>query len=37
LYLKYQVNFTTTTHNLTDTLVIRDRMVKFETFTPTVY
>jgi hypothetical protein len=37
LYLKYQVNFATTTHNLTDTLVLRDRGVKFETFSPIVY
>ena len=36
LYLKYQVVFGTTTHNLTDTLVMRDRQVKFETFTPVV-
>ena len=37
LYLKYQVNFGTTTHSLTDTLVLRDREVKFETFAPVVY
>jgi hypothetical protein len=37
LYLKYQVNFGTTTHSLTDTLVLRDRNVKFETFAPVVY
>lgn len=37
LYLKYQVVFGTTTHSLTDTLVLRDRGVKFETFTPVVY
>ena len=37
LYLKYQVNFATTTHNLTDTLVLRDRGVKFETFSPVVF
>lgn len=36
LHLKYQVNFGTTVHNLTDTLVLRDRAVKFETFTPIV-
>ena len=36
LHLKYQVNFGTTTHNLTDTLVLRDRGVKFETFTPVI-
>jgi hypothetical protein len=37
LHLKYQVNFGTTTHNLTDTLVLRDRGVKFETFSAVVY
>ncbi|MEJ8816464.1 DUF5627 domain-containing protein [Lacibacter sp. H407] len=37
LHLKYQVDFGTTTHNFTDTLVLRDRGVKFETFTPVVY
>lgn len=37
LHLKYQVVFGTTTHNLTDTLVMRDRAVKFETFSPTVF
>lgn len=37
LHLKYQVNFGTTTHSLTDTLVLRDRGVKFETFNPVVY
>lgn len=37
LHLKYQVNFGTTTHTLTDTLVLRDRGVKFETFSPFVY
>ncbi len=37
LYLKYQVVFGTTTHNLTDTLVLRDRGVKFETFSPVVF
>lgn len=37
LHLKYQVVFGTTTHNLTDTLVMRDRAVKFETFAPVVY
>jgi hypothetical protein len=34
MHLKYQVNFATTTHNFSDTLVARDRGVKFETFTP---
>lgn len=37
LHLKYQVVFGTTTHNLTDTLVMRDRGVKFETFSPVLY
>jgi hypothetical protein len=36
LYLKYKVDFGTTTHNLTDTLVMRDRGVKMETFTPVI-
>ncbi|WP_162303797.1 DUF5627 domain-containing protein [Paracnuella aquatica] len=36
LHLKYSVNFGATVHNLTDTLVIRDRGVKFETFAPVV-
>jgi hypothetical protein len=36
LHLKYQVVFGTTTHNLTDTLVLRDRGIKFETFSPVV-
>ena len=34
LYLKYQVNFGTTTHSMTDTLVMRDRVEKLETFNP---
>lgn len=34
LHLKYQVNFGTTTHTITDTIVMRDRGVKMETFTP---
>ncbi|MBC7650445.1 MAG: DUF1735 domain-containing protein [Deinococcales bacterium] len=37
LRLKYTVNFATTTHSVTDTLVMRDRQVKFETFSPFVY
>lgn len=37
LHLNYIVNFGTITHNVTDTLVMRDRQVKFETFTPTFY
>jgi hypothetical protein len=36
LYLQYTVNFATTTHNLRDTLVMRDRGVKFETFSPVI-
>lgn len=36
LHLKYQVDFGTTTHTVTDTLVMRDRGVKMETFTPVV-
>ena len=34
--LKYQVAFGTTTHSFSDTIVLRDRGVKFETFTPVV-
>ena len=37
MHLKYQINFGTTTHSLTDTLVLRDRGVKFETFTPVIF
>jgi hypothetical protein len=36
LHLKYQVNFGTTTHSFTDTVVMRDRGVKMETFSPFV-
>jgi hypothetical protein len=36
VHLKYQVDFGTTIHNFTDTLVMRDRGVKFETFAPVV-
>ena len=36
MHLNYKVAFGTTTHNFTDTLVIRDRGVKFETFTPVI-
>jgi hypothetical protein len=36
LHMKYQVIFGTITHNYTDTLVLRDRGVKFDTFTPFV-
>ncbi|MEO6231495.1 MAG: DUF5627 domain-containing protein [Ferruginibacter sp.] len=34
MHLKYKVDFGTSTHSFTDTLVLRDRNVKFETFTP---
>lgn len=34
--LKYQVDFGSSTHTFTDTIVMRDRQVKFETFTPVV-
>lgn len=37
LHLKYKVDFGTTTHNLTDTLVLRDRQVKADTYSPVVY
>ncbi len=36
LHLNYTVDFGPTTHTFTDTLVVRDRGVKFETFTPVV-
>ncbi|HTI89471.1 MAG TPA: DUF5627 domain-containing protein [Puia sp.] len=36
LHLKYTVNFATDTHTFTDTLVVRDRGIKFETFAPVV-
>ncbi len=36
LHLDYSVDFGTTTHSFTDTLVLRDRAVKFELFTPDV-
>ncbi|MDO6430321.1 DUF5627 domain-containing protein [Flavitalea sp. BT771] len=36
LHLKYTVDFGTSTHSFTDTLVMRDRGEKFETFTPVV-
>lgn len=36
LYLNYEVNFGPSTHSFTDTLVIRDRGVAFETFTPLI-
>jgi hypothetical protein len=37
LRLQYQVNFGATTHTIKDTLVMRDRNVKMETFNPVVY
>lgn len=37
LHLQYQVNFGTTTHAFKDTIVMRDRGVKMETFNPVVY
>ncbi len=36
LRLKYQIDFGTTVHSLTDTIVARDRGVKLETFNPFV-
>jgi hypothetical protein len=36
LRLKYQVNFGPTVHSFSDTIVARDRGVKFETFNPVV-
>ncbi len=36
LHLNYTIDFGTTTHTLTDTLVMRDRGIKFETFVPFV-
>jgi hypothetical protein len=36
LYLNYSIDFGTTTHTLTDTLVMRNRGIKFETFIPFV-
>ena len=37
LHLKYTIDFGTSTHSFTDTLVMRDRGIKFETFTPYVF
>jgi hypothetical protein len=34
--LQYQVNFGTTVHSFTDTIVARDTGVKSETFSPVV-
>lgn len=36
LHLKYTVNFGATVHTMTDTVVVRDRGVKFETFAAVV-
>jgi len=36
LQINYTIDFGTTTHTLTDTLVVRNRGVKFETFVPVV-
>ena len=36
LRIKYQVDFGTTVHNFSDTIVARDRGVKFETFNPVI-
>lgn len=36
IHLKYTVDFGTITHSFTDTLVLRDRGEKFETFVPVV-
>lgn len=36
LHLKYQVDFGTTVHSFSDTLVMRDRAIKFETFAPEI-
>jgi hypothetical protein len=36
LRVKYQVDFGTTVHNFSDTIVARDRGVKFETFNPVI-
>lgn len=36
LRMKYTVDFGTSVHTFTDTLVMRDRGIKFETFTPVV-
>jgi hypothetical protein len=36
MFLNYQIQVNTNTHFVSDTLVIRDRDVRFETFTPVV-
>jgi len=37
IHLAYQITVGTDTHNVTDTLVVRDRDVRFESFSPVVY
>jgi len=37
MHLKYQINFGASNHSFTDTIVMRDRQVKFETFTPVAF
>lgn len=37
VYLNYQVDFGTTIHTFKDTVVVRDRGVKMETFNPVIY
>ncbi|HLN21081.1 MAG TPA: DUF5627 domain-containing protein [Bacteroidales bacterium] len=37
MHLNYTVNFGPTVHSFTDTIVLRDRGIKFETFTPFVF
>lgn len=37
IHLNYEITVGTETHFVTDTLVVRDRDVRFETFVPTVY
>ncbi len=36
LYLKYDIEFENTIHSFTDTLVVRDRGIKMETFSPVI-
>ena len=36
LHLQYSADFGNTTHTFTDTIVLRDRGIKFETFTPVI-
>jgi hypothetical protein len=37
MHLQYQVNFGPTVHTFSDTIVLRDRGMKFETFSPFVF